>query len=331
MNSAPKISLYQPHQPIRPAGFTNSFTPALVSLPYDRRPAMLKIDLTTDLQQTIKSVHLLTESQIKWAMADALTASGQHAQQRLSSVIPKYVDRPTPRTSNSIYSSKATERRLSIAVGFKGSAILTQFGELKGFDNDKDGDPNYPGGYLLPMVRGGRRPRRRSERRLLALGLIPRAYPALMINDDPLPGEEDQYGNARAGWVKRVLSRAGHASGPGFNANRSGSARSRAKQRGEDYFYAPAGSVTWFDRPMYLRRTGKRPSQMGTRPYGKPDGKRPQLDLPRGIRPAMVLTREPNYRPTFPVSDILARAFAERYAQELPAQIERRLRRAGFR
>jgi hypothetical protein len=286
---------------------------------------MLRITLDTkDLDRAQRAIGMLTQQQIEWTIADAMTAAAAHAADQLRSAIPRYVDRPTPRTKDSVFSSKATQRRLAVAVGFKGSPVFNLYKQFQGFESTER-NPRYPGGYLLSMVRGGARMPRSSERRLRAQGVLSGSRPALIPTDADAV-RYDQYGNATAAWVSTVLSRSGQLSTAGFTANRTASTRSRRRQSRSDYWFgAPAGGA----KPVaFQSRAGKRPSQLGTRAYNST--KRPKLDLPRGYETVMMRVRQPNYRPTFPVSSILERAYGPTFSVQFETNLSAKLKRYGF-
>ena len=65
---------------------------------------MLSITIDTkELTRLANRAALLTEKNIRYAVAQAMTDSARDAQARLEAETPRFVDRPTPWTVNSTY------------------------------------------------------------------------------------------------------------------------------------------------------------------------------------------------------------------------------------
>jgi hypothetical protein len=253
---------------------------------------MLRIDLqTTGLDRVIKGAEALTEQQLKWAVADAMSAAAKDSQENLKRVTPQYVDKPTPFTLNSIYRWPGYVKpdRLSVEVGFK---------DLK---QKNQGSTRH---YLLPMVQGTARPATRGEQRLRSISgfggmyYIPANYKNSGINFN-------SYGNPVAGTHTRVLSRIKAFNLQGFNMNRS-----KPLAAGKaDYFAAVMPTAGGRKAGIYFRVGRKK----------------------RGFHTSFYLTRKaPQYKATFPVSDILHRSFAQSYQAELRRNITRKVNRLGL-
>jgi hypothetical protein len=102
----------------------------------------IRIDLDAGALQRLDSrVRLLTDQNLRYAAAKALTGAAQAAQRQLRQDTPRYVDRPTRWTLNSTYVRFARADDLTAEVGFKSSA----------------GGRGTPAArYLLPIVKGTR-------------------------------------------------------------------------------------------------------------------------------------------------------------------------------
>jgi hypothetical protein len=159
---------------------------------------------------------LLTDRNLRFAIAQAMTDSAKEAQAHLKAVTPRFVDRPTPFTTNSTYVRFANPSRLTAEVGFRGS-----------------GAPNPSGKYLTPIARGGDRSNTRAEGVLRRGGVIkPNQYIV------PLPAfRGDPYGNVPRGTYTMLLSQLKAFSGDLGYLNASGSARSRRKRETAGRFF----------------------------------------------------------------------------------------------
>jgi hypothetical protein len=180
---------------------------------------MLNITIDTkELTRLADRAALLTEKNLRYAVAQAMTGSAKDAQARLKAETPRFVDRPTPWTENSTYVRFASPNRLTAEVGFKQDAV-------KG---------TAAGKYLNPMARGGDRRNTRAEGVLRAGGVI---------KDDqfivPTPAfRSDPFGNVPRGILTRMLSQTKAFTGPLASKNASDSARSKRKRAKTGAFFA---------------------------------------------------------------------------------------------
>lgn len=101
--------------------------------------ATIRIDLDSQLPQLDRRVRLLTDQNLRFMAARAMTGAAQAAQQQLRQAAPRYIDRPTRWTLNSTYVRFAKPSDLTAEVGFKA---------------DAQGRGNPAGRYLQPIVRG---------------------------------------------------------------------------------------------------------------------------------------------------------------------------------
>ncbi len=100
----------------------------------------LRLDLdASGLARLDARVRLLTDTNLRYAIAKALTESARAAQTTLRQETPRYIDRPTRWTLNGTYVRFARASDLTAEVGFKA---------------DAQGRGNPAARYLLPVVKG---------------------------------------------------------------------------------------------------------------------------------------------------------------------------------
>jgi hypothetical protein len=261
------------------------------------RLLVLQIKLqTTGLDRLVAGALALTDQQLKWAVADAMTAASAHAKAELQRQTPLYVDRPSRYTMGSIYRwpGYVKPQNLSVQIGFK---------DLEGSNM---GSTDH---YLLPMARGTTRPVRRGEHRLRSLpGFAGMYYIPTKYENNGLRYNKD--GNLTAGTYTRVLSRIKAFNLAGFNANRAASGRSAFKAGKADFFAATLKTGKGKMPGIYFRIGGAKK---------------------RGFHTAFYLTdKAPKYRPTFPVSNILRASFNSSYNPELIKNLTNKLQRMGL-
>ncbi|NDC36081.1 MAG: hypothetical protein EBZ51_12100 [Synechococcaceae bacterium WB9_2_112] len=102
--------------------------------------ATIRIDFDAEALQALdKRVRLLTDQNLRYVAARALTGAAQAAQAQLKQASPRYIDNPTRWTLNSTYVRFARADTLTAEVGFKA---------------DAQGRGNPAGKYLQPIVAG---------------------------------------------------------------------------------------------------------------------------------------------------------------------------------
>lgn len=215
-------------------------------------------------------------------LAKAMTLAAYDARDYLKNVTPRYVDKPTKWTTNSMFVEKAKPGDLSARFGFKDTAV-------KGTAAAK---------YLQPMVGGGRRSEKRSEAAMQAKGVLRAGEYIVPAESRPgggvYPLKLNQYGNVPGPTMVRILSRIGGLREQGATQNVSGSRRSQRKRNQSDFFVGTPGGLP---RGIYAR-VGARSARGGP---------------PRGFHTIFHITRQPRYEPQFPVQDILAKKFGEKF------------------
>jgi hypothetical protein len=148
------------------------------------------------------------------------------------------------------------------------------------------------------MVGGGRRSEKRSEAAMQAKGVLRAGEYIVPAESRPnggvYPLKLNQYGNVPGPAMVRILSRIGGLREQGATQNVSGARRSQRKRRESDFFVGTPGGLP---RGIYAR-VGPRPRNGGP---------------PRGFHTIFHITRQPRYEPQFPVRDILAKKFSEKF------------------
>lgn len=240
---------------------------------------------TRDLNQLAVRV-----SRIKDRFEDTLSRSMNYAaydaQKKLRKLTPDYVDQPTPWTQKATFVEPSTSATLAVRLGFKDTAVK--------------GTPAAQ--YLQPMVAGQRRPLKGSERALQSMGAL-RSYEYIVPAEARPRGgvpplKLNQFGNVPGPQMVKILSR--------LKALEFGSAstsrRSRRKGAQQDYFIGEPGGLP---RGIYAR--------VGPKPSGSGRGRPVTSNLSRGFHTVFNITRQPRYRSSFPVRDIVRTEFSARF------------------
>lgn len=101
---------------------------------------MLRIDITDSIQPAIAKLGKLTEQNIRYVVARAMTEAGKAAQQQLKTDMPRFIDRPNPWTMGSTFVQFAKANDLTLTVGIR--------------EQDRNGR-TAAGKYLQPLITGG--------------------------------------------------------------------------------------------------------------------------------------------------------------------------------
>jgi hypothetical protein len=244
--------------------------------------------------------------QLPWAIAKAMTGASKESQAHLKEVMPRHIVNPIGFTLNSTFVRYATPTNLETEVGFKYNA--------------PKGTP--AGSYLSPMINGGGRVAKSTERQLQRAGLLMAGQ--FLVPTGVTPLRLNAYGNLNAGAYTQVLSRLKALGEQGYSGNASGAQRSQAKRGNRDYFLGRPGGL-----PAGIQ------ARLGKRPKGNPGGKgRPVTsNLPRGFHTVFYITRQPKYRETFPVPMILqtqyTKSFQPLLVKALEAELAYQARKGG--
>lgn len=176
---------------------------------------MFKVDMSLDAFPVSAGMRELEKRQIPFVMARTATLLAQRVKKGSITVMQKRLDRPTPTTLNSLFVKMATKTRAA-EVYFK--------------DSWASGIPADT--YLQQAVSGGLRPHKRFEKSLIARGIMRSGQYAV-----PTTAFMNQYGNVSRGTMLKILSGLGAAeSSRGYQANATGSARSRRKGNARRFF-----------------------------------------------------------------------------------------------
>ena len=231
--------------------------------------AIPALSLTLDLQGIRRLQDRLANAELSIlkAKARAMTAAAFDAERKLQAATREYVDRPTRFTLNAwTHTPRYVDKfKLEVEVGLK---------VLK---------PGYEH-YLRPMIRGGDRWLKRSERRLGSRYFVPTGLSPVTLN---------QYGNVSQGTYQAVLSQLRVADTSGATANASNSPRSRAKRQRRAYFI---GELNDGRKAIYARTSRE------------------------NIKPVFVFLssgNDPNYERSFPADEIARKEFWRSYQVNL--------------
>jgi len=188
-----------------------------------------KIDVRVESKAFQRSLTTLEKREFPFAAAGALNMTAfdvrQHTIRRMGLVF----DRPTSFTQKGISYHKATKQNLVAAVGF-GLPRRNLKRQITGLDFEDESTH----AYLLPQEYGGKRPAKRFEKRLRAIGAmrndefaVPARYNGIKL---------DRYGNVPASVVVKVLSQLLAFNDAGYDANETERSRKRAGAKRARYF-----------------------------------------------------------------------------------------------
>lgn len=179
---------------------------------------MIKIEATTNIADLSKGFRTLGRDQLPFAFALAATRTAQKIKAGELKVMRQRLHNPLNITLNSLYLKSATKKDPEARVWFKDS-----------FNSGIPADT-----YLRPVVYGGVRRHKRMEKALIARGLMKSSQYAI-----PTPALQDSHGNVKGSTVIKILSGLGAAETvSGYQANATGSKRSRKKGNAQRYFVA---------------------------------------------------------------------------------------------
>lgn len=183
-----------------------------------------------DIQDILSDV---AREQLPYASAAALTEMAKLIQKKELEVVGRVFDRPTPWTMNSLFIEPAKKQDWPKPVA---QVYFKDFAP-KGTAADA---------YLQPHVFGGTRKHKRSEKALIARGIM-------KSSEYTVPGagaQLDAFGNIKRGDIVKILSDLRAFSEVGFNANRTQSKRSQTAAKKSGYIFAVVGG----QRGIYRKR-----------------------------------------------------------------------------
>lgn len=213
--------------------------------------ATVRIDIQGDLQRLDRRVQLLTDRNLRFVAAKALTGAAQAAQAALKEATPRYIDKPTRWTLGGTFVRFAKADKLETEVGFR---------------SDAAGRGNAAGRYLQPIVKGTTPKLKGADLSATKIAREPAGAVLVPARNSPL--RKTEAGNYTISAYAKVL----------------GSARQGGQ--GRPYFVAPvkAGSNT----QAIFTRVGRGGTQL-KRVFTidpNPKTRRPQFPVPTVLRQA---------------------------------------------
>jgi hypothetical protein len=240
---------------------------------------LIRIDFKSDFNRLERALLTMAAGIKREATRQVVARTAALTRKQVMEELPHVFDRPTPWTVNAI--------RYRVSEEGNAAVIYVTDDRAKGISAQK---------FLRAEVMGGPRADKRSERALIARGLM---EPDQQIE----PGNDlrlDRYGNIPSGVMTRVLSGLGAHRETGFVANAT--ARSRAR------FAKQKRAVRSTGTPFFVRR------DRGGRPMGVYE-----LMGRHHVRPVLVFGRIATYHARLKLQDLVDR-FAAKIA---PVQIRR--------
>lgn len=148
---------------------------------------MLRFDVSDSIDPALAKLALLSEKNIRFAVARAMTDAGKAAQKDLREDMPRFIDRPNRWTLGSTYVQFAKPSTLTVEVGIR---------------NDSTGGRTPAARYLMPLITGG--PPRPKGADLSASKIA--GTRGVLIPAQSGPVRLDRYGNVSLSNYARVLS-----------------------------------------------------------------------------------------------------------------------------
>ena len=152
--------------------FTRRFTHR-----FTRRTLYMEVNVKADVKALTKELNRIQKKQIPFATSKALNEVAFDVRKTLQTVLPDYIDAPTPYTIRGVQVEKSTKKKLVATVGFRGKG----FGKGQG--------SVAPSDYMHYQTKGGTRTPRGT-----AIG-VPTKH--LRVN---------KYGNIARGKIKKFLA-----------------------------------------------------------------------------------------------------------------------------
>ena len=243
----------------------------------------MQINVTNNFKQVSAAIRT-ARSQVPFALARALTKTGQQIKDAQRKEIEAIFDRPNPYTRNAVFLRPATKQRLIAEVWLK--------------------DGRRPDHYLLPNIKGGSRPLKRFEERLVRAGYMQPTERAVIAAG----AKVDQYGNISRGQIVRILSQLKTAAVAGDSSDATNSRRSRAS-RSKEAFFVSRGRGAW---------RGSGSWKNGLKSQHLPRGiwvRRSFGALGTAIKPVLLFVSKANYDSRYKFFEIGNRIVAQNFAR----------------
>ena len=155
-------------------------------------------DITSDINKALKGLDALNEKNISFAVAKAMTLTGQFAQKKLNAAMESAIDRPTPYTMRSTFVTFAKPSNLFMEVGIR----------------ETSRNRTAAGQYLQALVKGGKPTLKAVD---LAASKIA-GYRGVLVPSEQSPVKLNRYGNISLGNYKKVVGGARQTNGAYFIA-----------------------------------------------------------------------------------------------------------------
>ena len=143
-------------------------------------------DVSSDINKALQGLTALDEKNISFAVAKAMTLTGQYAQNKLKVALSAAIDRPTPYTMNSTFVTFASPSKLFMEVGIKNKA---RSGRI-------------PAGRYLQAFINGQQPTSKAVD--LAASKIA-GYRGVLVPSKQSPVKLNRYGNITLGKYKEIV------------------------------------------------------------------------------------------------------------------------------
>ena len=155
-------------------------------------------DVTNDINKALEGLTALDEKNISFAVAKAMTLTGQFAQTKLKAAMQVAIDRPTPYTINSTFVTFAKPSNLFMEVGIK----------------QQSRGRTAAGKYLQALIKGGRPTIKGVDHAASKIA----GYKGVLVPTKQSPVKLNRYGNVSLGNYKKVVGGARQVGGAYFIA-----------------------------------------------------------------------------------------------------------------
>ena len=155
-------------------------------------------DVTNDINKALEGLTALDEKNISFAVAKAMTLTGQFAQTKLKAAMQVAIDRPTPYTINSTFVTFAKPSNLFMEVGIK----------------QQSRSRTAAGKYLQALIKGGRPTIKGVDHAASKIA----GYKGVLVPTKQSPVKLNRYGNVSLGNYKKVVGGARQVGGAYFIA-----------------------------------------------------------------------------------------------------------------
>ena len=143
-------------------------------------------DVSSDINQALKGLTALDEKNIMFAVAKAMTLTGQYAEKKLQGAMQTAIDRPTPYTMRSTFVQFAKPSNLFMEVGIRTQGRGGRIGAGRYLQSViKGGQPTYKGVDLSASKLAG--------------------YRGVLVPSKQSPVKLNRYGNITLGNYKTVV------------------------------------------------------------------------------------------------------------------------------